>query len=667
MHSLIPGFTMSPIMDNTQLFLDPAFWLDPCTVQNGIVRYPTGFETYTGTEELERRRRKTRMRASRACIACRSRHTKCDGVEPVCTRCQVEEKSCVYTKSRRGGSGRVGGVKKIYEKGSVRSRTSTGSQSDEMNCNATSVSTTTSPHSESLATFRHDSGSPGETHSSISDSVDDESHLSRYFEFFHNAHPIVLPRKKFLLLLKNRPSSLDYLLPVLNYIGALYTPGIQTDTPRQIAHEKLNEDSLPKNAFSVQALILFSLAIHCLDEYEAAEEYLNKAIDIALLIKMNTQEFAWKNAEGDAILAESWRRTWWILYCIDAVFAAISHYPSHRLQENIGDVMLPCEDHDYYSGKIPELYSLSDYDNREFSEEETVFSSFTYLIDACRTASSMIALDSEDKAPGERVLEALDAKFVNWFLYLPKCKTDVVLQDGKVDETMFLAHIVINCEKLTLHRPHSLIPYSSLETKSKCTPPTHLRTRSVQRSILLHTSKSLEAIENSIKLFAITDKHLLHSPIVTCALALAVMAQVGACNLVVRGGGQFGKKGSYETGRERIRLGLGALRSQKGVWGMARRSVREVSGVARELLGVKSGSNGSSGFTGSTGQESGDEGRRVRDIHSAGEEALMNDVVRGDHEGEESFLDLLGAHGDDQEMGFMRFQDFESIGLEVSV
>lgn len=56
----------------------------------------------------------------------------------------------------------------------------------------------------------------------------------------------------------------------------------------------------------------------------------------------------------------------------------------------------------------------------------------------------MLILGSEERGPGERVLEAVDAKFVNWFLYLPKCKVDLVLRDGKVDETMFLAHIVVN-------------------------------------------------------------------------------------------------------------------------------------------------------------------------------------------------------------------------------
>lgn len=175
------------------------------------------------------------------------------------------------------------------------------------------------------------------------------------------------------------------------------------------------------------------------------------------------------------------------------------------------------------------------------------------------------------------------------------------------------------------------------------------------------------------------------------------MAQVSACNLVKRcseegdadfGGGEgngghehsFGRKGrSYESGRERIRLGLGALRSQRSVWGMAGRSVREVSGVARELLGVKNSCSvvGGSSSGGSTGHSpegyGGQEGRR------GAERDVVVDVRDSEKAGEESFLDLLGSqddglmlidggsNGDEDGMRYMRFQDFEGANLEVSV
>lgn len=39
---------------------------------------------------------------SSACVPCRSRHLKCDGVAPTCSRCQTTNTNCYYIQSRRG-------------------------------------------------------------------------------------------------------------------------------------------------------------------------------------------------------------------------------------------------------------------------------------------------------------------------------------------------------------------------------------------------------------------------------------------------------------------------------------------------------------------------------------------------------------------------------------
>lgn len=285
--------------------------------------------------------------------------------------------------------------------------------------------------------------------------------LESYYDFFHNAHPIALPQKRLLTRRKTDGGDLEHLIPVLEYIGAIYATGVSPAPFRQLAHEKLTCTDLPINGFSVQALLLFSLAIHCSDEYKVAEGYLDRAIDIALSINMHREDFAWNHSDGDPVLAESWRRTWWTLYGTDGLFAAISHYPTHRLHVTIGDVKLPCEDREYENGvsrqsayqtksylhvtqRIPEPRSLTDYDNREFDDEEVIYSSFTYFIDAFRILSSMLTIQVEERGPGDRTLASVDAKFVNWLLYLPKSKLELVTKDQKVDETMFLTHIVMN-------------------------------------------------------------------------------------------------------------------------------------------------------------------------------------------------------------------------------
>ncbi len=93
---------------------------------------------------------------------------------------------------------------------------------------------------------------------------------------------------------------------------------------------------------------------------------------------------------------------------------------------------------------IPTPRTLFDYDNREFSNEEIIFSSFTYLVDVMRITSSVMNIRLQDRQPGDGVLASADAKLVNWALFLPKCKQELVKDDRSVDETMFFAHLVFN-------------------------------------------------------------------------------------------------------------------------------------------------------------------------------------------------------------------------------
>jgi len=85
-----------------------------------------------------------------------------------------------------------------------------------------------------------------------------------------------------------------------------------------------------------------------------------------------------------------------------------------------------------------------EYDNRELELEDIIFSSFTYLIDVSRITSSILGINSDIRDPSDRKLAAADAKIVNWFLYLPKCKQNSMTEDRKVDELMFLAHLSMN-------------------------------------------------------------------------------------------------------------------------------------------------------------------------------------------------------------------------------
>jgi len=112
----------------------------------------------------------------------------------------------------------------------------------------------------------------------------------------------------------------------MQYIGSLYAPDISSTEHRELALSQLNLSNMPPNGFIVQTLLLTAIALHCDDEMDRAREVLDRAIYLALELRMNSREFA--NMERDPVLAESWRRTYWGLFVTDSTIAGIRRAPS---------------------------------------------------------------------------------------------------------------------------------------------------------------------------------------------------------------------------------------------------------------------------------------------------------------------------------------------------
>ena len=90
-----------------------------------------------------------------------------------------------------------------------------------------------------------------------------------------------------------------------------------------------------------------------MDMAEQATHTLDRAIDLALDLGMNRRSFAAERSFGVPVLAESWRRTWWELYVMDGMFAAVHMKTSFRLHSVPTDVGLPCEEGVYRAGNVP--------------------------------------------------------------------------------------------------------------------------------------------------------------------------------------------------------------------------------------------------------------------------------------------------------------------------
>jgi Fungal specific transcription factor domain len=148
----------------------------------------------------------------------------------------------------------------------------------------------------------------------------------------------------------------------MQYLGSLYASEVSSTELHAVVMSQLDIPNLPPNGFTVQMLLLTAIAVHCDGELEEGRAILDRAIYLALEIRMNSRAFA--TMERDPVLAESWRRTFWGLYISDAYFATMRRAPmftyvrsilsrvqltdqGNRLHSVEADVEIPCEECDY--------------------------------------------------------------------------------------------------------------------------------------------------------------------------------------------------------------------------------------------------------------------------------------------------------------------------------
>ena len=90
-----------------------------------------------------------------------------------------------------------------------------------------------------------------------------------------------------------------------------------------------------------------SLAKSTCSEQDMAEDLLARAVQQAKSIGMHTKSFADTTEMYDHVLAESWRRTWWMIYVVHLNYAVIRKDYKITLSSADCDVDLPCEDQSY--------------------------------------------------------------------------------------------------------------------------------------------------------------------------------------------------------------------------------------------------------------------------------------------------------------------------------
>ncbi|KAL2110177.1 hypothetical protein VUR80DRAFT_1512 [Thermomyces stellatus] len=421
-------------------------------------------------DEPRPRAKPSTSRVSLACIPCRIRHVRCDATRPYCRRCLSCGKECRYEKSRRGG----------LDRETLAARRSRQSQDAESSASSDAAATlksrdkisATEQGSNSKDSWHpvcvdDGSGGPEPPAAAASvlaqpyqgfDAADalrqpagplDDPLIKIYYGHFHTFHPYILPRQHLQIFLQDptkRPV-LESLVSVIRLIGSIY--GRSSDSPqlkeqaRRCHFDSHSPMDTVRKAFMVQSRLLLSIALYWSTDIEESRSVLDCALRDAFELGMYCREFAVENSEGDPVLAESWRRTWWQLYIVDAYYAAIRRSPQFLSQDVEATVDLPCEEREYESGVIPAPKTLHDFENREFAPDDPVFSSFAYLIGAirCVASATAVAPQSQSHSASAKVIEGVDAIVNGWFLLLPESKRQLMSKEGVVDELMFQAHM----------------------------------------------------------------------------------------------------------------------------------------------------------------------------------------------------------------------------------
>ncbi|CAJ0552313.1 Ff.00g062920.m01.CDS01 [Fusarium sp. VM40] len=537
-----------------------------------------------------------------ACVICRRRHVKCDGKRP-CSRCKDVNLDCVYVSSRRGYNGR--------QRTASRSSSQPAAAESSVNTVALAATTigsappvpaldipsitdpsifsgivpgypglnrtvpivihpqTTSSTSLPVLSFQSPCGGIGEPDLGFGVKVPRalplrEPFLESFYRNFYAAHPFIPPRE--LLLVLTQETSLEPLLAAIRWIGSLY---IEKDTPLSLFKDasRLIEGNPLEDGFSVQARLLLIIGLDGNRQRKRAERLMTEARDISIQISLNTDRFATTNGQGMPILEESWRRTWWELYVVDALMSGVHQTDTFALYGVPADVALPCEEYQYLTGQIPTPMHPYDRENIGLFDGRP-FSSYTYRIQCASFLGNLQRMPTQ--------VEHIDKLLANWMLRLPPAKYDAYC-NGELDEMMFQAIMMWHAISILLHQPHSQLDPSSTHYIKACAPNTPAISSDAFNP---HTKRTIRAARELSKMATFRVPLLSHTHFFAYMLTLSSTIHLSKWSLAF-------VAQEDEDLRQNMSQSIGALVKYAEMWPMAQHLGSQVRQIAREVYMMK--------------------------------------------------------------------------------
>ena len=520
-----------------------------------------------------------------ACQSCRSGHKKCDAALPICSRCKKDQNICDYTPSRRGRA-----VAHLHKK----SMKPIYSRAVDYSPTSQEVLPVAPAKDAPIWLFRKQSEDGSLTRMVGEDALTDPVaapqtrtspapkpyYVSAFYSSFWPAHPFLPPMRHLEEHLeKSEGTGLSIIIDLIGskyanlHYGRLGSLNDQQSLPQY-----------PQSGPSVQALILLAIFYHMTNNKAEAQAALREAVRIALFIGLDKKTFAFDHGRGIPSIEESWRRTWWKLYILDVMFAALNQTSDLQLKGVLLEVFLPCEEATYRTEEaLPKPQSLTMFDARFFLDDEIEYSSFSYRIAATRALAKIIMVSCAQEAPPSSSVRNAELEMENLKLHLPtKMQIYVDSEDG-VDEVAFQAHMIMNAGTIYLHRPQSLLASPNPDYTIACAP-NNATTHSY--SIQYHSKKTVDAANEICHMISASSTLVNHTPFFICAVAMQAIIHLGMYCMP-----QWSSQ--QALAEQQIKMSIGALKKLSQVWQMAEIVRQDVKSVARGLLDTAQSSHSS--------------------------------------------------------------------------
>ncbi|KAG7697080.1 hypothetical protein KL915_002343 [Ogataea haglerorum] len=523
---------------------------------------------------------------SRACLECRQRHLKCDGIEPVCTRCKKLGKECFFVKSNRGGSRKKGvSTKKqrLKLEPEIDIVLPCGKMADQVDCDQKCRS---GKAKDLLPCARHEEVDfypkfNSSKDKSVLNILFDEKYLttpdhyyitptltknlnvdaiiSNYYSRFHYCHPFMPQKENIREYLDSIPHKYDLLL-AMKLIGdgqTHTTYAKDVETVNYLVTTILDySKQVGRDFVTLQSVLLLAMASHISSLHDISQSLLQCVVSLALELELNmvdrdavpevfmdvngfvTERESKANGHLDVIqkllsaprtskvprsvMENTARRTFWELYFFDTISGTASGRTTSALSTKTVLTLFPKD--------IPQ--KVFDFKSRA---------------ECCKLVNDSIKLNMaiQDDKDYKKDLQHLKAAIGNWDLRIedPDSYNSpyLVNSSGFVNEGVHQAVMLVNYAKIFMHRPFSYLWRTDVARKLKDGEDDgrepHLdapaRHEADSRKII-ETRRTIDSASSVVKLLLDTNpaKILDRTPFFACSLAFSCLVHLSAYSWV---------------------------------------------------------------------------------------------------------------------------------------